>query len=92
MTNSDSLSLEGPKVGQSAFAAQTFNSLTDTISEDFGVTQACGSITYELVDSRGDPAPSIASIVYTDGDPTFNIEVNAKEFRESAPQQLFLVL
>ena len=33
MTNSDSLSLEGPKVGQSAFATQTYNSFDEEADE-----------------------------------------------------------
>ena len=65
---------------------QTFNILTDSVSDSFGILQTCGLITYELLDAYGDPAPVIASIIYTEGDPTLNVEVNALEFEDVAPQ------
>ena len=56
------------------------------MSDNFGILKACGSISYELLDSYGNAAPAIATIVYTDGDPTLNVDINAKDFDEDAPQ------
>ena len=72
--------------------AQTFNILTDSISDSFGILQACGLISYELLNANDDPAPEIASLIYTEGEPTLNVDINAKEFEEAAPQQIDLVL
>ena len=66
--------------------AQTFNILTDSISDSFGILQACGLISYELLNANDDPAPEIASLIYTEGEPTLNVDINAKEFEEAAPQ------
>ena len=72
---------------------QTFAALTDTISDSFGIPQACGEIEYELMDAYGEVAPeNLITLVYTAGDPTLSIEINAKEFDGEAPMTIPLYL
>ena len=60
--------------------------MTDTISDSFGISQACGEVGYELMDAYGEAAPeNLVPLVYTVGDPTLSIEINAKEFDGEAP-------
>ena len=66
--------------------------MTDFISDDFGILQNCGLISYELLEANDDPAPLIASLLYTEGEPTLSVEINAKEFEEYAPQKIELVI
>ena len=42
------------------------------------------------MDSAGAPAPSYVTLVYTEGDTTFNIEVDVKDYAEEADQVLQL--
>ena len=67
--------------------------MTDTISESYGNSGACGEITYEVVDANGEAAPeNLIKLVYTEGDPTFSIEINAKEYDGEAPLTIPLYL
>ena len=67
--------------------------MTDSVSNSFGITQACGAITYELMDAYGDAAPeNLVTLVYTDGEPKLSIEFNAKEFDGEAPSVIPLNL
>ena len=68
--------------GESEKFAQTVDVLSDSVSDAFSVPSNCGSIEYEVVDARGDPAPDYVSIVYTEGDPAFDIEVDVKDYED----------
>ena len=50
--------------GEDLTIAQTFSILTDSVSDSFVIQQACGLITYELLDAYDNPAPQIANIIY----------------------------
>ena len=67
--------------------------MTDTISDSYGISCACGRITYEFVDAYGEAAPeNLINLVYVEGDPTFSIEINAKEYDGEAPLTIPLYL
>ena len=68
--------------GESEKFVQTVDILSDSISDAFSVPSNCGSIEYEVVDARGDPALDYVSIVYTEGDPAFDIEVDVKDYED----------
>ena len=45
-----------------------------------------------MLDSQGQAAPSIVSFVYTQGDSTFSVEVNAEDYDDVAPKTFNLVV
>ena len=68
--------------GESEKFVQTVDVLSDSVSDAFSVPSNCGSIEYEVLDAQGDPAPDYVSIVYSEGDPAFDIEVDVKDYED----------
>ena len=62
------------------------------MSDGFGIPNNCGKIAYEVLDSQGQPAPSIVSLDYTDGESTFDVKVDAEDYQGIAPKTLDLLI
>ena len=62
------------------------------MSDGFGFPNNCGKIAYEVLDSQGRPAPSIVILDYADGESTFSVEVDAKDYQGIAPETLDLFI
>ena len=78
--------------GEANNVVQSFNILTDSVSDASDGARSCGLIAYEVLDSLGQAAPSIVSLVYTEGDSTFSVEVDAEEFDDVVPVTFDLVI
>ena len=72
------------QAGVTAKFTQSVGILSDSVSDAFQVVSNCGAIEYSLVDSVGYSAPSYVTLAYTEGDPTFNIEVDVKDYKGSS--------
>ena len=78
--------------GEANNVVQSFNVLSDSVSDASSGAKNCGQIEYEVLDSLGQAAPSIVTFVYTHGDPTFSVEVDAEEFDDVVPVTFDLVI
>ena len=58
----------------------TYDILTDSISDAYNTELACGLVQYELLLADGLSVPDFISLSYTEGDPTFNIEIDVKTY------------
>ena len=78
--------------GEANNVVQSFNILTDSVSDASDGARSCGLIAYEVLDSLGQAAPSIVSLVYTEGDSTFSVEADAEEYDDVTPTIFNLVV
>lgn len=78
--------------GEANNVVQSFNILSDSVSVASSGAKNCGQIAYELLDSLGQAAPSIVTLVYTLGDPTLSVEVDAEDFDDVVPASFDLVI
>ena len=58
--------------------------MTDSISDAYNIELACGLIQYELLSADGSSAPDFISLSFTEGDPTFNIEIDVKTYQSAS--------
>ena len=69
---------------------ESLDAFTDSLSDSLGLKDNCGSIAYRVETKEGAEAPSNVSLVYTEGDSTFKIEVDTAN--EDAARVIDLVL
>ena len=72
------------QAGETEKFVQSVGVLSDRVSDAFSVENNCGSMVYEVVDSLGAAAPDYVSLVYTEGDPTFDIEVDVADYTDDS--------
>lgn len=72
------------QAGEAVKFTQSVGILSDSVSDAFQVVNNCGSISYTLTDSTGYSAPSYVTLAYIDGDPTFSIEVDVKDYTDAS--------
>ena len=76
------------EAGTSTKYTQSIAALSDTVSWAFSVQNECGPILYQVLSLEGQEAPEYVSLAYTEGDPSFKVEVDVKDYFGSSQTKI----